>query len=652
MDIRSLIGLPAKSTPIIRTIDPGTYSREVFMSGIERLIGGQSAATMYEQQPHLRTVIDFLAENTAQLGVHVFEMEDNGNRVRSRDNVVAKLLDDPNKDTTTYELIYGIVADWALNDVAYVWVYPTIDPDRPYCMRNILVEDVVGTKGTNKWDPDFFVVRTASGDLEDIPSSEIIKFNGWSPTNAKSGTSKMGNLKAILTEQMLATAARQQLWKNGGRINNIISRPKELEGFTDAQQRKFMAQWRSQLSGSGPNAGGDVLLQEGMTVQKMERFSAKEEGYVEGSELSLSTVAQVYHVNPTMVGVMKGATYSNVREFNRSLYTETLGPILRMLKDRLTKRLLPMVDAPKGTMIEFNVMEKLNGSFEEQAGVMSTMVGAPVMTRNEGRKLFNLPRIEDPDYDKLVTPLNVLIGGQASPRDSAPPKALGPGVSTKGKSSDDQQLVNYQLKVEEVLGKFFKRQGASVLGKLGAKADDEWWDAERWNTELGDDLVRLGLMITQGEAVALLEANGIDPEVYGADQTIAWLTATSTARAEMINNTTKAQLDESIANADEANTPKDVFKLAATSRAATAAVGLVTVYSAFGKQEAAKQSGKKATKTWVTKSSNPRKAHAKMNGETVNMGEKFSNRAEYPGDRVLGADGVAGCTCGIKITFP
>jgi hypothetical protein len=62
---------------------------------------------------------------------------------------------------------------------------------------------------------------------------------------------------------------------------------------------------------------------------------------------------------------------------------------------------------------------KLAGSFEEAATQLQTSVGAPFMSRNEARARLNLPHIED--GDGLVTPLNVVVGGQASPTDSAPP---------------------------------------------------------------------------------------------------------------------------------------------------------------------------------------------------------------------------------------
>jgi hypothetical protein len=40
-----------------------------------------------------------------------------------------------------------------------------------------------------------------------------------------------------------------------------------------------------------------------------------------------------------------------------------------------------------------------------------------------------------------------------------------------------------------------------------------------------------------------------------------------------------------------------------------------------------------------------------MDGETAGIGEPFSNGAQWPGDPVLGAEGVANCNCGVSISF-
>lgn len=123
---------------------------------------------------------------------------------------------------------------------------------------------------------------------------------------------------------------------------------------------------------------------------------------------------------------------SNVAEQHKQLYQDTLGPWLEEIQQEFELQLLPDFPDTERMYVEFNLAEKLKGSFEDQAQQLQTSVGAPYMTRNEARARLNLPSIDG--GDELVTPLNVIIGGQASPTDSAPPPKAQPPVLRRVKT--------------------------------------------------------------------------------------------------------------------------------------------------------------------------------------------------------------------------
>jgi len=243
-------------------------------------------------------------------------------------------------------------------------------------------------------------------------------------------------------------------------------------------------------------------------------------------------------------------------------------------------------------------------------------------------------------------PLNVLVGGQASPRDSAPPKG-GP-VRVKARAPQP-----FEDKHAEVVAKFFRRQGAAVKSRLGAKAAGDYWDEARWDGELSDDLYRLAVQVTTQVSAKTLDSIGFGPDQYNVDQTLAWLREVSDRSAKSINATTKAQVDAALESDDPDASVAGVFDTAEGSRATQIAVGAVTMLSAFATTEAAKQvAGDVATKTWIT-GPNARPAHAALNGETVPLSENFSNGAAWPGDGAnLGADDLAGCNCELQIDIP
>jgi HK97 family phage portal protein len=620
---------------------------------MEEKIGGvlgQSASEMYRKQPHLRTVVDTLARNVAQLGVHVFEMQGENDRVRNRTSEVAKVLRRPNEHTTTYELIYDLVADLALHDIAYWVIIPSTLPGQNYMIRGIRAERV-GRRGGTEFAPEEYVYTAPNGEKIPIPAESVIVFKGWNPSSHTSGSPKVEALKLILEEQMYAYASRVQVWQKGGRVGTVISRPEGAAKWDQTQERKYLRAFERQTGGS--NASGNVVMQEGMKLERM-RFSAHEEDFIDASKLALSTVASVYNINPVMVGVNDAANYSNAKEFNRALYTNTLGPILRQITERINAFLIPQVESNSDLYVEFNIMEKLSGSFEEQAaGFTAGLGGHPYMTVNDVRARMNLPRIEG--FDMILTPTNN-FAPVAAPKsflaeivdEPIARKAIA-GVQVKAASDKD----SHEQKFEKVLRAFFKRQSASVISKLNSKAASDFWDEDRWNRELTADLLKLSTTVTASVAAEVAEKYGFDPETYSVEQTIAWLTAVAESNAENINAATKDRLDEAIDSEDEELTPETVFEEASTTRTTNAAVALATTYVAFATVESSKQySDGKALKTWVVTSSNPRRSHAKMDGQTVGIDEKFSNGANWPGDPRLGADGVAGCTCAVETTFP
>lgn len=634
------------------------------------MVLGLTAEELYRTQPHLRIVLSFVARNVAHLGLHAFERVSETDRARLRDDPLALLMKRPNATMTGYELIETLVSDLGLYDIAYWFVAESTKAPSGWEIRPIPPSWVVEQRGGDAFAAASYVVQNLKGERYEVGANDMIVFHGWNPGRPKHGTSPVQTLKQILAEQVQAWSYRQQVWQRGGRVGTVITRPQGRE-WSDAARTKFMQAWKARWTGmNGAAAGGTPILEDGMTIQRL-GFGAREEEWAEVAKVALSTVAAVYHVNPVMVGILDNANFSNTKEFRKMLYSETLGPQLAMIEDRLNAFLVPRVSKSATAYLEFNIAEKLQGDFEEQAAVLSASTGAPWMTRNEARARQNLPAIEG--GDEVVTPLNVLIGGQASPRDgvtagggggSLPaddPEAVGATVdepktrqqkakaATGSVKSSDVDPTEYVAAAQQVLRRFFERQRKAVLSRLGAK-DDAWWDAERWDKELGDDLYRLAVTTATSIGTAQAVALGFEAGEYDEDRTLAFLRAVADSRAGAVNAATRAQIAAAID--DEDGDPSAVFDVAVAERADTGSAALVAALAGFAVMEAGKQLvGSRATKTWLVMSSNPRPEHAAMNGETVPIEDDFSNGATWPGDPVLGVDGVAGCSCALEINY-
>ena len=428
-----------------------------------------------------------------------------------------------------------------------------------------------------------------------------------------------------------------------------------MQPWSDEQRKAFVSAFREGWGKGGSNAGKIPLLEDGMEI-KPYQFNSKEAQYAEAKQLSREDVAAAYHVNPSLIWHTTTQTYASAKDNARALYADCLGPTLQMLQQRINAFLLPMVGADPATYVEFDLTEKLKGSFEERASILQASVGGPWMTRNEARADNNLPPIDG--GDELIVPLNVVEGGQASPQDThmnqnsgtAELKLIVPAhrkdnentIRIKGRADDEE---NEEL--TEILQKFFRRQANSVLPKLGAKSA-EWWDEDRWNAELADDLESIIDKIADAHGMSTAEILGTE---YGREITRKYLRKLTEGRAKAINTSTLEKLMQTIEDAEQE--PAAVFEKRESNDAVTFGQSLATAIASWAVLESVHQAqnfgySKRVEKEWAT-GPNSRPSHTAMNGQRVGIDEKFSNGADWPGDDNLSPDESCGCNCSIEV---
>lgn len=593
---------------------------------------GHSAtyAQLWRTQPHVRTVIDFLARNVAQIGLHVFERVDDVDRRRLTDHPLAALIRKPNEATTRYRLMDTLVHDLGIYDVA-CWAKMA----GPQLVR--LPPSKIEPIG-DSWLWAEGVRMKGAKSKRDFGRDEIVLFHGYDPDDARWGVSPMETLRRVLAEEWAATQYREQLWRNGARFPGYIKRPKEAGDWSETARSRFREDWRGLYTGDGPGAGGTPILEDGMEFVGG-GITPVQAQYLETRKLTREEVAAAFHIPQPMVGILDHATFSNIAEQHKHLYQDTLGPWLEMIQQEVELQLVPDFDKSGRVYVEFNLADKMKGSFEEQAAAMQTMVGAPVMTRNEGRSRLNLPQIAG--GDDLVTPLNVLVGGQASPTDSAPPgKAGGPAVKARAPET-------HEAKYSEVLRQHFEAQRAGLAARPSS------WPAS-WDARLAADLARLHAQTAETAGQSAISRAGGDPDEYDRDRTIAYLSKRAKGDAQRINGFNKQRVIEALADVSDEETDEGainhVFDVA-DKDAASLGRDMVTALSAWGVIEGGRQTGA-GSKTWRVTSSNPRDSHAALDGETVPLDDNFSNGLKWPGDGSSGdADELAGCTCELEINF-
>jgi HK97 family phage portal protein len=603
-------------------------------------VDGLTVAELWRAQPQLRTVVSFVARNVAQLGLHVFELVNDTDRRRDRTSPAAQAFAQPDVNQTIYDLIYALVGDMLLYDRAYWFVGPSNATNSGLMLRRLPPTWVTQNPA------DLFTVKSYSvvqdRNTADVPAKQILDFTGYSPASPLYGSPTVESLRETLREQIEAAKYRSQVWRRGGRVSTILQRPADAPEWSNEARERFREDWYAKYTGNGKYAGGTPILEDGMTINRID-FNAREQQFVEAAKLSLQTVASAFHVNPTMIGLLDNANYSNVREFRRMLYGDTLGPLLTQIETRLNTFLLPMLGMDSSRFYaEFNIQEKLKGSFEEQAQALQASVGRPWMTADEARGRLNLPGLGG-DADQLVTPMNVMVGGQASPQDSGSQNRRAVLPQHKAKPDD-----THRDKAAKQIANFFVRQERIVRGAMGRKSPD-WWDEDRWDNELSDDLHGLAVEVSDEIGKSTAKSMGFDADEYDADRTRNYLKKVADKRAESINAATRIQLEEALQSADPDAAVDSVWDVAKGQRSGAAGAAVTASAAGFATTEAGRQLvGDRARKTWNT-GENPRDTHAAMDGETVGLDENFSNSMAWPGDSD-DADQVSGCNCSVTIS--
>lgn len=607
-------------------------------------------AALYRSQRAVNTAVSAIARQVAQIGLHAFRRNGDNDRVRDTTSECARLLRAPAPGITPYAFKYGLAADLAIF-ARYVAVKSEHEDGTPALVRlpPLAVEPVGGS-----WaGPEGFKVgRTV------IPADKVVFIRGYAPDASHSGVSPLESLRQTLAEDHQAGQMREQLYKNGARVSGYLERPANAPKWSDPARANFRSAWRAQYTGSGSQVGGTPILEDGMTF-KPASDSPKDMQYIEARKLTREEVAAAYHIPPTMVGVLEHATFGNIKEQHQMLYQDTLGPWLAEIQEELLLQVREWLAAPDDLYLEFNIAEKLRGSFEDQAAQLQGAAGGPYMTRNEARSRLNLPRIDG--ADDLVVPMNVLAGDPGGAPKSAAGRMLDELAATppdlarelRGKAATGRRTKSAQPDEDEELAatltRFFRRQGAAVRSKLGASSA-EWWDEKRWDEELAADLLGRTLTVTAAHARATLEALKEDADAYDVERTREYLKVTAADNAASINAATRIAIEEAIED-DEDDDPlaaaAHVFEVAEESRAGQIAGTVVTAALGFAALEAVEQvrGERTAYKEWVAAGSNPRPSHAAMNGERVGINDVFSNGARWPGWGGIDVDETAGCEC-------
>lgn len=393
-------GFPVTSswgTPLLSR-DPGIPLSQYSPGGIDPL-------TLWKTQPSLRKVVSFAARQVGAIPWHAYIRVSDTDRQRVSGSRAELVMDKPSRFVSGYKLWRDVAVDMMMFDL--------------FCVLNLdgelirIPPRLIELKADYLGEVKQVILHTPAGqDDIDLTGAPMAISWGWHP-NGGSGVSPLYTLSQILEESRRSVEWRNSQWDNSPKINGILKRPADAPRWGDQQRSRFLESWRNWRD--TPRAGGTPLLEDGMEYDTLEGVKPVDAKDIEGRMLTDAEVASAFHIPPELVGARAG-NFSNIGAFRAMLFGPTLGPLFTELFQAVNNTLVASLDTTEGLYVEQDREAAINGSFLEQAQLLSTLIGGPVMTRAEGRAKLNLPFLDG--TEELIVPLNVTEGGQASPRDS------------------------------------------------------------------------------------------------------------------------------------------------------------------------------------------------------------------------------------------
>ena len=180
-------------------------------------------------------------------------------------------------------------------------------------------------------------------------------------------------------------------------------RPSVAVTYEQRPAEEDVVAMRQQLDEAGGprEAGRPLMLYGGLRVEKL-GLAPSEMDWLEGKTDAGLDICRALNVAPELVGFSSAKTYANYETARKSLYTETVFPILTMIAEELTAWLLPLYDDRLYLTIDRESVEAVRDERMRLFAELSKP-GAWWLTRNQKLALVGLPPA-GPESDIVFIP--------------------------------------------------------------------------------------------------------------------------------------------------------------------------------------------------------------------------------------------------------
>jgi len=326
--------------------------------------------------------VRLLSESVSTLPLKIYQRQADGSRKPATQHPAYQVLcRRPNLEMTPSRFMLMLVASICLRGNGFVekkMIGNKLVSLVPLLPQNMVVKRLD--------DGSLQYTYTESSSQRVIPVKNIMHIRGFG-LDGVCGMMPMMAGRDVIGAAMAVEESAAKIFENGLQSSGFLS----AESALDKDQRERLRGYMQAFTGSR-NAGKIMVLEGGLKYQNV-TMNPEAAQMLESRAFSIEEICRWFRVPPFMVGHAdkQSSWASSVEGMNLQFLTNTLRPLLVNIEQEISRCLL---DGDEELFAEFSVEGLLRADSAGRSAYYTTALQNGWMSRNDVRRLENLPPIE------------------------------------------------------------------------------------------------------------------------------------------------------------------------------------------------------------------------------------------------------------------
>lgn len=355
--------------------------------------------------------INLLSETMATLPLVIYEVKRNGDKIPARDTRLWQVLHNPNQIMTAHDFWLCMSMNRFLTGNAYALIHR----DSTGALIGLTpLASASGQMEVAVLDGQVIYQYKKDGKYTYFTSDQILHWKGMG--NGVVGLSTFDYMRATTNEMKNAQKNASALYGNGNQLTGIVTVDRVVKG----QQ---LIELRNRFRELGAFNGDSWInfLPADMKYQQV-AMSAADAQLLETRQFGVEEIGRWFGVPAALINSSSGTSGASIEQIVESFYRSTIHPLCCSVEQAIMQRVFTAAERAK-YVAEFKMSALLRASVSSRYDSYSKALQNGFMTRNEVRKLENLPPVDGADQltaQSNLWPVNQLGEQQASQSNTVP----------------------------------------------------------------------------------------------------------------------------------------------------------------------------------------------------------------------------------------